>query len=125
MEIITQHLCKASDIGLHGNIFGGQILSWLDDAGFLLAAKSCHSPNLVTLKFEEVAFKKPIQEDNLISIYGKVVHIGNSSITIYLEARKWLFDNAEKEEIVTSTTVIFVKVDPQTGLSCPINHGKK
>ena len=125
MEIITQHLCKASDVGLHGNIFGGKILGWLDSAGFLLAAKFCHSRNLVTLKFEAVEFKKPIGQDNLISIYGKVIHIGNTSISIYLEARKWLFDLPEEEEIVTSTTVFFVKIDPLTGLPSPIKNGKK
>ena len=124
MEVITQHLCKTSDVGLHGNIFGGTILGWLDAAGFLLASRICHTPHLMTLKFEEVIFAKPIQQGDVISIYGSVKKMGDTSITIYLEVRKWGFFPEKEEEMMTSTTVVFVKIDPKTRRSTSINHGK-
>jgi len=44
------------DLGIHGNLFGGILLSWLDEAGAALATEFCHSPNVVTLKIEEMLF---------------------------------------------------------------------
>ena len=32
MELISTHVCKVSDVGFHGNLFGGQMLAWLDEA---------------------------------------------------------------------------------------------
>jgi acyl-CoA hydrolase len=42
---------------------------------------------MVTLKVEEVLFKSPVKENNLIKIYGDIVRIGNKSIKIAVEAR--------------------------------------
>lgn len=125
MELISEHLCKAADVGLHGNIFGGKILTWLDEAAFALAARSCHSPYLVTAKFEEVVFTHPISQGDLVSIFGEIVKIGNTSIKVYLEAKKWLFDNDQKMQTVTSTTVILVKIDPKTNTPSPIKIDAK
>ena len=40
MELISTHVCKSSDVGFHGNLFGGVMLSWLDEAGAAFAAAS-------------------------------------------------------------------------------------
>jgi len=32
MHYITQHPIKKSDLGFHGNLFGGKLLAWLDAA---------------------------------------------------------------------------------------------
>ena len=36
MELITTHVCKESNVGFHGNLFGGTMLAWLDEAGAAL-----------------------------------------------------------------------------------------
>lgn len=125
MEVITQHLCKSSDIGLRGNLFGGTMLSWLDDAGFIFASKVCRTPSLVTVCFEEVVFKKPLKEGDLVTIMGKVTHIGNTSIKVYLEAKRWLFGHEQEKETITSTSIVFVKIDTQTHCASPIEHAKR
>ena len=33
MDLITTYFCKASQVGYHGNLFGGRMLAWLDEAG--------------------------------------------------------------------------------------------
>lgn len=122
MELISTKVCKTSDIGINDNLFGGVMLSWLDETGFLLATdKACYK-NMVTLKIEEVLFKLPVKVNDHIRIYGEITHVGNSSITINLEARRRNFaeecytiramaplcDN--KETLVCSTNVIFVQI---------------
>ena len=47
------------DVGFHGNLFGGLMLSWLDEAAAALAAELCESPRMVTVKISEVIFQMP------------------------------------------------------------------
>lgn len=118
MELIAQHICMGKDIGIHGNLFGGAMLSWLDEAAATLAAKVCHTPNIVTIKMDEVIFKKPVKVGFQIRIYGEVLKIGNSSISLNIEAMKYNVYSGE-EDLVCSTQITFVCID-ETGGPIPI-----
>ena len=110
MTLIGTNLCKKSDLGIHNNLFGGTMLSWIDEAAVAYCAEVCYTPNLVTLKLDEVTFKAPVKENNLIKLYGEVLAIGGSTITIHVEARK--FNVYTHEEVtVTDTKLIFVRID--------------
>jgi len=87
MELITTRVCMASQIGVHGNLFGGEMLSVLDESGAVYTCQICDTPRMVTKKIEEVIFQRPVKTGNLIKIYGSVERIGTTSITINLEAR--------------------------------------
>jgi acyl-CoA thioesterase YciA len=63
MELISTHICKGQNIGVHGNLFGGVMLGWLDEAGGAFAAQYCDTPRMVTLKMSETIFKKPVRQD--------------------------------------------------------------
>jgi acyl-CoA thioesterase YciA len=119
MRLISTKICKTSDIGVNNNLFGGVMLAWLDEAGGIMAAELCCSPNMITLKMDEVLFKKPVKVNDHIRIYGKLLNIGNSTVTLYIEARRFCFDTFE-EETVCSTKMLYVKID-QNGNSSPIN----
>jgi len=119
MELISTKICKTSDIGVNDNLFGGTMLSWLDEAGGSFAAVKCCSPNMITLKVDEVIFKKPIKVKEHIKIYGEVLDIGRSSIKIRVEAKRINFRNDE-EESVCSTEMLFVKID-ENGRAIPID----
>ena len=110
MKLISTKLCKTSDIGVNENLFGGIMLSWLDEAGGIMASCVCHSPNVITLKMDEVLFKKPVKVKQQIRIYGEVEKIGNTSVSLYLEARRNDLVSDE-EEVVCSTKMLYVKVD--------------
>lgn len=120
MEFINQRICMGKDLGIHGNLFGGIMLSWIDEAGTTLAAKVCHSPHMVTLKIDEVIFEKAVKIGFHIRIYGKAVDMGRSSITLMLEARK--YDVAtEQEVLVTQTKMKFVQIE-KSGTPMPISQ---
>jgi len=111
------------DLGIHNNLFGGILLAHIDEAGASLATQVCDTPMMVTLKMEEVIFKKPVKVGNLIKIYGDVFNIGNTSITIKIEARKHnVYTGVEK--IVCSTKITFVRID-EDGDSVPISERVK
>jgi acyl-CoA thioesterase YciA len=108
-----------SDIGINNNLFGGRMLSWLDEAGGTMAAEESCSPNMITLKMDEVLFKMPVKVNDHIRIYGSVVAVGTSSVSLYLEARRFCFET-RNEEAVCSTKMLFVNID-QDGKSKPID----
>lgn len=119
MEILTRNLCMTKDLGVHGNLFGGIMMSWLDEAGAILAARTCKTKKMITLKFEEVVFVKPVKENHEVNIYGEVEKIGTTSITIRLSAKRYdVYDQTEEE--VCSTKVIFVRISHE-GKKRPID----
>src|SRR5258708_18500439 len=64
-----------------GTIFGGLILSYIDQAGAVEASR--HSKRkLVTVAMHEVKFIAPVFVGDLVSFYAETIKIGNTSITI-------------------------------------------
>ena len=118
MELITTYICKKGDIGVHDNMFGGTMMSLIDDAGASYAAQICDTPRIVTIKIDELIFKRPVKVGNLIKIYGKVVEFGRTSVSLYIEVRKHNVYTGE-QDVVTHTNIKFVKIDDD-GNSVPI-----
>jgi len=110
MDLITTYFCKASQVGYHGNLFGGRMLAWLDEAGAAFAAQCCDSPRMVTKHISSVTFAKPVRPGQIIKIYGQVKKVGNTSITIRLEARRHSVYNGT-QRLVCSTEMVFVRID--------------
>jgi len=112
MELITTKIVLARDIGVHGNLFGGTMLAWLDEAGAAFACQVADSSRLVTKHISEVNFKRPVKTGRIVKIYGKVEHVGNTSVSISLEARRHNpFSGTQK--IVCTTKMVFVQIDEE------------
>ena len=110
MELITTRVCKVSDIGFHGNLFGGKMLAWLDEAGAAFVCQMCDSPRMVTVKVETVHFRMPVRPHQIIKIYGNLLKIGKTSATVELEARRHSPYNGQ-QKVVCTTTMTFVRID--------------
>lgn len=118
MHLVTTHICMAKDLGVHGNLFGGIMMAWIDEAASAMAVSICHTPNMVTVKMDELVFKEKVKEGFLIRIYGEVMLMGRTSITFKMEARKVSVYTGD-EEVVVSTTTTFVRID-EVGKPTPI-----
>jgi len=110
MELISTHPIKKSDLGFHANLFGGKLLAWLDAAAAAYAMQVCDTPRMVTVKIDECIFKKAAKEGQMIKIYGDVAEVGNTSITLYMEARSHNVYSG-KQSIILSTKIKFVRID--------------
>lgn len=120
MELISTHPVKKSDLGFHGNLFGGKLLAWIDAAGAAYAAQACDTPRMVTICIDECVFKRPAKEGNLLKIYGEVSKVGNTSISLLVEARSHnVYDG--RQNAILSTVITFVRIDEQ-GTSIPISE---
>lgn len=120
MHYVATKICRTSEIGLNGNLFGGTMLSWLDEAGAAFAGYLCRAPAMVTLKMEEVLFRRSVKISHHVRIYARVHKIGNTSLTIDVEARRFDFEK-ELEELVCSTRMVYVKIDAD-GNAVPIEE---
>ena len=123
MKHITQHPIKKSDLGFHGNLFGGTLLAWLDAAAASYAAEFCDTPRMVTKAIDKCIFNKPAREGQLLKIYGKVENIGSTSIVLYIEARSHNVYNG-KQNVILATNITFVRID-EMGDPIPISQRVK
>jgi acyl-CoA thioesterase YciA len=113
-------LCLAKDIGVHSNLFGGNMLAKIDEIGATLSCEICDTPRMVTKKMEEVIFDHPVKVGHIIKFYGGIENIGNTSIALNIEARRYNV-YTEKEVVVCSTKMIFVRID-EDGNPIPISQ---
>ena len=123
MELISTHPVKKSDLGFHGNLFGGKLLAWIDAAGASFAAQVADTPRMVTVAIDKCIFKKPAKEGHLLKIYGKIHKVGVTSATLGIEARSHNVYNG-KQNIILETNIKFVRIDEQ-GDPIPISDRVK
>jgi acyl-CoA thioesterase YciA len=123
MELLNTHPIKKSDLGFHGNLFGGKLLAWLDASAAAYAMQVCDTPRMVTVKIDECNFNKPAKEGQLLKIYAGVDSIGTTSITLYMEARSHNVYSG-KQNVILNTKIKFVRID-EMGDPVPISERVK
>ncbi len=95
------------DTNAHGTIFGGVILSYIDQAA-AVEAKRNGGGFIVTVAMREVVFHEPVNVGDLVSFYTRLVRIGRTSITVAVEVRA---QSQDAERRVTEAEVTFVNLD--------------
>lgn len=123
MNLVTKKIVMAKDIGIHGNLFGGILMAWIDEAAAAYATEYCYTPNMVTVRVGELIFKKPLKAGQHIRIYAEVTELGNTSITLAMAAYKYSLYSGE-ETLVCSTNTTFVRIDDD-GTPTPIGETVK
>jgi acyl-CoA thioesterase YciA len=123
MDLLVTHPVKKSDLGFHGNLFGGKLLSWVDAALAAYAMEKCRSQNMITIALDQCVFKKPAKEKQLVKIYAEMTKIGNTSATFNVEARAYNVFRGD-ESVLLATNMTFVRVDEE-GMPIPISEQVK
>ena len=121
MDLLSSHLVKKSDLGFHGNLFGGRLLYLLDECAAAYAMQLCDTPRMVTVSIDQCNFERPAREGQLVKIYGWPKKIGNSSINMYMEARAHNVYTGN-QVIILKTHIKFVHIDEE---GHPIPLGEK
>jgi acyl-CoA thioesterase YciA len=100
-----------SDINANGHIFGGWVLSQMDIAAGIIAAREADGP-VATVAIEAMTFIAPILLNDLISVYAEVERIGRTSIAIRIEVVASR-ERGKREVKVTEGLFTFVALDDQ------------
>ena len=98
------------DTNADGTIFGGVILSLIDQAAYIEAMRQAHH-RYVTVSFKEVEFHEPVYVGDVLSLYADTTRLGRTSIGLSVRvcARRRL--DPESTIKVTEASVVFVAVD--------------
>ena len=93
-----------------GTIFGGLILSYIDQAGAVEAHK--HSDKtLATVALHEVKFIAPVFVGDLVSFYTETLRLGHTSITVRVTVEAQRRDASREKVRVPQAEVVYVTVD--------------
>jgi acyl-CoA thioesterase YciA len=104
------------DTNPHGTIFGGVLLSYIDQAGALGARHEIVQaggalPMLVTVAINRVEFKKPVLVGDVVRFKTRLVRMGRTSITVHVEVEA---ERGRDLLQVTEAEIVFVGVDPNS-----------
>ena len=108
-DLCIRTLAMPADTNQNGDIFGGWLLSQMDVAGGVFAAKTTKS-RTVTVAIEAMNFRKPVYVGDLVSVYANLVRVGRTSLTVHLEA--WALRRRDVQPIlVTDGNFTYVSID--------------
>ncbi len=110
-------LARPGDVNFGGNVHGGAVMSWIDQAGYACATGWC-GQYCVTILAGGIRFHRPIHIGNLVEVRAWVVHTGRTSIYVAVEV--FSADPKDKDfHRTTSCIMVFVAVD-ENGKSTPV-----
>ena len=105
LRVVTQ----PKDTNHYGTIFGGVILSYIDQASFVEARR--HGQHRwVTASVDRVDFKAPVLVGDVVNLYARTIRIGTKSVTVEIDVEAERFTTGECVS-VTHATATMVAVD--------------
>ncbi|MDE2364429.1 MAG: acyl-CoA thioesterase [Hyphomicrobiales bacterium] len=122
-ELAIRVIAMPADTNANGDIFGGWVLSRMDQAGGIAGVERARG-RVVTVALEAMAFIRPVKVGDVLCVYTAIDKVGRTSMKIHVEAwaRRFRTDVREK---VTVGTFTMVAVDDE-GRPTPIppqKHG--
>ena len=111
--LAIQVIMMPRDTNPLGSIFGGVILSYLDQAAAIGARRAVQLaggglPYLVTVAMNRVEFKKPVQVGDVVRFLTRTVRLGRTSITMNVAVEA---ERGTEVLQVTEAEVVYVGVD--------------
>jgi acyl-CoA hydrolase len=102
----------------YGYLFGGTLLSWVDEFAWIFASLDFPGCSLVTVGMDQVSFKERVENGSILRFNILPAQRGTSSISyavnVYADA-----PGATEEKTVFSTKVTFVRIDAE-GRKCTL-----
>ncbi len=98
------------DTNPQGTIFGGIILSYIDQAGAVEARKLANR-KFVTVAMREVVFHQPVFVGDVVSLYTRTTKVGRTSVTVHVEVEAMRAIDPKQIVKVTSAEVVYVAID--------------
>ncbi|MGJ8723519.1 MAG: acyl-CoA thioesterase [Roseibacillus sp.] len=104
----THRLVLPEDLNQYGFLFGGRLLSWVDEASWIAASMEYPACQFVTIGMEAVSFKHSVREGTILSIESERVKEGRTSVSYEVRVTQ---GRDPEETVIFSTKVTFVNVD--------------
>jgi acyl-CoA thioesterase YciA len=112
MQPVIRVTMMPRDTNAHGTIFGGVILSYIDQAGAVEACRHV-SQKIVTVAIKEVVFHAPVRVGDLVSLFSNVKRFGRTSITVAVQVYAHRLGSQPQDVKVTEAELTYVAIDEQ------------
>lgn len=108
-ELTIRAVAMPGDTNANGDIFGGWVMSRMDQAGGVAALERARG-RVVTVAVDAMTFIRPVKVGDILEVFTGVESVGRTSIKVHVEAwaRRFLTRGHEK---VTDGTFTFVAID--------------
>ncbi len=116
MVMQTHRLVVTEDLNQYGFLFGGKILSWVDEASFIAASLEFPEARFVTVGMDRVEFRHSVKNGTIIAICCDRIALGRTSVSYQVDVFRGRVPDGES---IFSTKVTFVRVD-ESGQKIPI-----
>jgi acyl-CoA hydrolase len=107
MRFFSRKMLKPQDLNPHGTLFGGSVLSWIDEEAAIFVTCQLGKGNIVTKFMTEINFVSSAGLGDIIEIGMETVKFGKTSITIRCEVRH----KFTKKTIIKIDKIVFVHLD--------------
>lgn len=117
MKFYSRKWVKPEDLNPKGSLFGGRLLSWIDEEAAIYAMCQLGSDkHLVTKYMSEINFVSSARQGDIIEMGVDVIACGTTSVTMRAEIRNKITRNT----IVSIDSIVFVNLDEK---GTPAPHG--
>ena len=110
-DLTVRLIAMPRDTNANGDIFGGWVLSQMDQAGGIAAVETAQG-RVVTVAIDAMTFIRPVKVGDVLCVYTAVDKIGRTSMKIHIEAWARRFRTHFREK-VTDATFTFVAIDEE------------
>ncbi|MCV6615260.1 MAG: acyl-CoA thioesterase [Cellvibrionaceae bacterium] len=108
MKYLNRRAVKHADLNPAAKLFGGALLSWIDEEAAIYASCQLSTSRLVTKYMSEINFLSSAVLGDIVEIGIETVTIGRTSITLTCEVR----NKESKQAIIRVEQIVMVAVDP-------------
>jgi acyl-CoA thioesterase YciA len=108
-ELTVRISAMPADTNANGDIFGGWVLSRMDQAGGIAGVERAKG-RVVTVALDAMKFIRPVRVGDVLEVYAEVASIGRTSMKVHVEAWVRRFQTHIQEK-VTEGTFTFVAID--------------
>jgi acyl-CoA hydrolase len=110
-EFTMRFLAGAPDRNIYGNVHGGAMMKWMDEAAYACAAGWCGLP-CVTVSVSGIVFHKPVTVGHIVELRARLVHTGRTSMRVAVNVLSRDPRHGEYEQ-TTSCMMVFVAIDEE------------
>lgn len=79
------HLVMKQHMNSGGRLFGGMLMQWIDEVAAVVAMRHAGTPRVTTVAVDNLQFKEPTYEGELLVLIGYVTCVGNSSMEVEID----------------------------------------
>ena len=118
-EITLRFTAEPSDSNIFGNVHGGYVMRWIDQAAYACSV-AWSGRDCVTVYVGGIQFYKPVHLGNLVEVSAKLIYTGTTSMHIAVDVCTRELKSGEKTK-TTHCISIFVALDAD-GRPTPVPH---